>query len=255
MSLSWFRRLVKQPKVNRPAQTPRRKPYRLMMEALEDRTVPAFFAPVLVPAGTSEGAVVVGDFNNDGMQDIVVSNLLGISSTVSMLRGNGDGTFQSPVTSPSVAGSWSMVAADFNGDGTLDIAENSVSSSNINVLMGNGNGTFQPAVTYLVGAYCNHLATGDLNGDGTPDIVGASTGYGGTIFVLKNSGTGTFLPASSYSAGVGAQDISIVDLDHDGKPDLMTANQSSVGGIATLKGNGDGTFQSSHSYYAGSAIP
>ena len=249
MFATWCRKLLGRPgESNR--QNRRAVRSRLRLEHLEDRTVPAFLTPFGVAAGASEGAVAVGDFNGDGRQDIAVSNL---NNTISVALGNGDGTFQAPVVTATTAGSWAMVTGDFNRDGKLDLAANAIGGNSIDRLMGNGDGTFQPRVSYQTGAYVNRLAKGDFNGDGADDLAGASTGYGGTLFVLKNSGDGTFVPAQSYSAGLGAQDVHVVDLNRDGKLDLVTANQSSQGGIATLLGNGDGTFQSSRAFYAGSA--
>ena len=255
MFIAWIRSLVQHPsrrarRAARPATSRSRLSFRPRFEDLEGRALPSFLAPVGVPAGTSEGAVVVGDFNGDGRQDIAVSNL---NNTISVALGNGNGTFQPVVVTATTAGSWAMVTGDFNHDGKLDLAANAIGGNSIDLMMGNGDGTFTPRVSYATGAYVNRLAKGDLNGDGADDLVGASAGYGGTLFVLKNSGDGTFMPAQSYSAGTGAQDVTVVDLNHDGKLDLISANQSSVGGIATLLGNGDGTFQSGHQYYAGSA--
>ncbi len=255
MPASWIRSLF--PSRSRPyrhAATPKAPSrVRLGVEPLEGRALPSFLTPFSVPAGASEGAAAVGDFNGDGKPDLAVSNFNGLASAVSVALGNGDGTFLPAVASPNSAGSWSMVAGDFNRDGKLDLAAASVGANAINLLLGNGDGTFQAPVAYAVGATVNRIAKGDFNGDGADDLVGVSTGYGGTLFVLKNAGNGTFLPAQGYSAGLGAQDVSVADLNRDGKLDLVTANQSSAGGVATLLGNGDGTFQSSRSFPASTA--
>jgi hypothetical protein len=224
----------------------------LGLETLEDRTVPTFLAPVGYSAGTTAAAVAVGDFNGDDRPDLIVANNLFLG-TVSVLPGNGDGSFGAPISSPGGTAPTTMTVADFNGDGKLDVATGNPSSVSINLLMGNGDGTFQAPVVYLLGASPTHLTEGDINNDGHPDLVASSTGYGGTTFVLKNNGDGTFAPAQGYAANVAPQDVELADLNNDGKLDLIISNQVSFGVITTMLGNGDGTFQSAHTYSAGSA--
>ena len=119
MFISWMRSLVRRPsraarRAARTATSRSRLSFRPRFEDLEGRALPSFLAPVGVPAGASEGAVVVGDFNGDGRQDIAVSNL---NNTISVALGNGNGTVQPVVVTATTAGSWAMVAGDFNGDG------------------------------------------------------------------------------------------------------------------------------------------
>ncbi len=104
MSFSWLQRLLKRTSKTyvRPAKVAKRRTaFALTVENLEDRVVPAFLAPVNFPAGTSPTAIATGDFNGDGRQDIVTVN--NVSFSVSVLQGNGDGTFQAPVSSPTGA--------------------------------------------------------------------------------------------------------------------------------------------------------
>jgi hypothetical protein len=221
-------------------------------EDLEARLVPTFLTPVAVATAASSAVVVVGDFNGDGKQDLVISNL---NNTITTTLGNGNGTFQAAIISASTGNSWAMVTGDFNHDGKLDLAANANGGVSIDIILGNGDGTFQPRVSYVTGSYANRLATGDLNNDGFADVVGVSSVGAGSAFVLMNtgSGTGAFSPVQILAAGSGAADIKIADLDRDGKLDLVIANQNSAGGVNTMKGNGDGTFQAPHSYYASTA--
>ena len=102
------------------------------------------------PAGTNPVASVVGDFNQDGNKDLAVANRG--SNNVSVLLGNGDGTFQPPVNFP-VGGSPNSIVMDyFNGDSIQDLAVANGSNLSISVLLGNGNGTFQPALNFPAGA-------------------------------------------------------------------------------------------------------
>ena len=93
------------------------------------------------PAGTNPTSVAAGDFNGDGKLDLVVAN--GGSGNVSILLGNGDGTFQTHLDYGVASAPRSVAVGDFNGDGKLDLAVANSGSGNISILLGNGDGTFQ----------------------------------------------------------------------------------------------------------------
>ena len=99
---------------------------------------------------------------------------LRLTSNVSVLLGNGDGTFQPQVTY--AVGSWpdAIVAGDFNGDGRTDLAVANFDSNDVSVLLGNGDGTFRPQVSYPVGSQPVALVTGDFTGDGRTDLAVAN---------------------------------------------------------------------------------
>ena len=99
--------------------------------------------------GSCPDALVAGDFNGDGRTDLAVAN--SGSNDVSVLLGNGDGTFQPQVTYAVGSGPDALVAGDFNGDGRTDLAVANSGSNDVSVLLGNGDGTFQTQVTYAVG--------------------------------------------------------------------------------------------------------
>jgi hypothetical protein len=236
------------------------------------------------PLATS---VAVADVNGDGKPDIVVADLCvnsicNADGAVSVLLGNGDGTFQRAVTYDSGGNYvYSVAVADVNGDGTPDIVvSNRFCSSGscngdgfVGVLLGNGDGTFQTAVTYDSGGnYASHVAVADLNGDGKPDIV-VVNGCGSisnndcgttnsTVGVLLGNGDGTFQTAVSYgSGGVPAWSVAVADVNGDGKPDIVVANTCSSwncpgdGSVGVLLGNGDGTFQTAVTYDSGGDYP
>jgi FG-GAP-like repeat/Transmembrane protein 131-like N-terminal/FG-GAP repeat len=189
-------------------------------------------------------SVAVADFNHDGNIDIAVADRLG--QNISILLGNGDGTFQSPVQFPTSAQPTDVIVGDFNNDGNPDLAI--CDEPYVSVLLGNGDGTFQAPLDNTV-TFCSQaqgsVAAGDLNGDHNLDIVFA--GYG--AMVLLGNGDGTFQPAVEYPSGL-PQSVAISDFNRDGKPDLAVADYG--GKIWIFLGNGDGTFQPGVPYAAGS---
>ena len=205
-----------------------------------------FAAPVSYAAGTHAAYVAVGDFNGDGIADLaaISSNLLPDVQGVSVLLGNGDGTFQPQVTYQTGIHTSSIVAGDFNGDGKLDLAipgADESGKSSIAILTGNGNGTFQPPVFVPVSETPNSLAAGDLNGDGKLDLAMTFEQGVRAVGVLLGNGNGTFQAETDYLAPVEfPTSITIGDFNADSKPDLaITADNSTV---MILTGNGDGTF-------------
>src|SRR2546427_732465 len=135
--------------------------------------------------GTNPKSVAVSDFNGDGRLDLAVTTYY--SNAVSVLLGNGDGTFQ-PARSFGAGSSPVYVAVgDVNGDGRPDLAVANASGNTVSVLLGNGDGTFQPAQSFAAGSGGFFVAVGDFNGDGRPDLAvakaGGYTGLAGTGLV------------------------------------------------------------------------
>jgi photosystem II stability/assembly factor-like uncharacterized protein len=195
-------------------------------------------------AGNSPGVVTVNDFNRDGAPDLAVLNGNNPYSGwggVSVLLGNGDGTFQAPLTLSIDCDAASVAVGDFNQDGALDLVVSNVSSQTITVLHGNGDGTFQAASTMHFGVDYLRLATGDFNRDGVPDLAVAHSAGGGRISTLLGNGDGTFRGIQTltalYNPGVAVEDVNA-----DSVVDLIVLKD---GGISVLMGNGDGTFPAS----------
>jgi len=181
--------------------------------------------------------VTVGDFNGDGKLDLAmpVSVTQPGDSALTVMLGNGDGTFQSPIiANPGpIATPASMQAADFNGDGKLDLVTSD--SVAVSVFLGNGNGTFQAPLNSAVSMEPSGFVLADFNGDGKLDL--AFQGENLTLVLLGN-GDGTFQPEIASSVHLGSSNsLAAGDFNGDGKPDLL------VPGVAVLLGNGDGTFQ------------
>jgi hypothetical protein len=167
--------------------------------------------------------------------------------SVSILLGNGDGTFQPANNVVAGTNPSSIAVGDFNGDGRVDIV--TVNSDNtVSALLGNGDGTFQTHVDYETGIGPNSVAIGDFNGDGRLDLVVANTGSV-SVSVLLGNGDGTFQPHVDYSGTGRVYSVAVGDFNGDGRADLAVAGGSTSSGIvAILLGNGDGTFQSAVSY-------
>src|SRR5262245_31230586 len=168
MAQSWLQRLLKKPRtLSRSARR-----HTLTLEALEDRTVPSFLPPATFPVGVGPRAVTVADFNHDGKPDLAVVST-GSQSSVSVLLGNGSGSFQPAVTTTVLNGgagngnAQSVAVGDFNGDGLTDVAlstSGSPANPAVEVLLGKGDGSFQSNHLILpVGGIPNAVAAGDFD--------------------------------------------------------------------------------------------
>ena len=119
--------------------------------------------------------LAAGDFNGDGKLDAAFSDASG-SGVITVLIGNGDGTFQPFVDYPAGSAPSQIVAGDLNGDGWLDLAvTNPDWTSTVTLLVGNGNGTFRAPLALSVPWSPSYLATGDFTGDGKLDLVAGIT--------------------------------------------------------------------------------
>jgi len=212
-----------------------------------------FQSAVNYAAGTNPVSVAVGDFNGDGKTDLVVADYgpSDISSdNVSVLLGNGNGTFQTAVNYAAGANPNYVAVGDFNGDGKSDLAVADANSNTVSILLGNGDGTFQTAVNYAVGSWPSSVAVGDFNGDGKADLAVADANSN-TVSILLGNGDGTFQTAVNYAVGNGPVSVVVGDFNGDGKADLTVANVNTNSAVSVLLGNGNGTFQPAVNYPAG----
>jgi hypothetical protein len=192
-------------------------------------------------------SLAVGDFNKDGKLDVAVTAstfLPGfcygydgnycsapvVTGYINVLIGNGAGNFSADnvqgAGDPYPVG---ITAADFNGDGNLDLAVGG--SYSVSVQLGNGNGTFGNPV-FLNGAAADSVAVGDFNGDGKLDLVTSA----GQVFL--GNGNGTFAPATVVGTAPNPVSVAVADFNHDGKLDIVTGG----GIVSVVLGNADGTF-------------
>ena len=204
--------------------------------------------------GISPRSVAIGDLNGDGKPDLVVANYGTYETpgtTVSVLLGNGNGTFGTKHDFGTGSSPHSVAIGDFNGDGKPDMAVANSFDDTVSVLLGNGDGTFGPKTDYVTGSDPLSVAIPDLNGDGKLDLVTANS-TANTVSVLLGNGDGSFGARTDYETGSGPQSVAIADLDADGAPDLAVADFGSWellgNSVSVLLGNGDGTFAARADY-------
>ncbi len=207
-----------------------------------------FQSPTTMPSGGSmPTSLVVEDFNGDGLSDLAV--LHGVSGNSLTVRlGNGSGGF-GELTAYAVSG-YSLVAADFNEDGRVDLACVNSHPHNVYVLLGNGTGGFGAASPFYTGGSTPHeVAVGDFNRDGHQDVAVANF-YGNNVGVLLGNGTGGFSPVTTFAIdGTAPSSIAVGDIDNDGDPDLTVMHSQTK--MAILLGDGLGGFGAATSIISG----
>jgi len=164
------------------------------------------------------------DVDGDGKLDLVSASQP--NGSVSVLLGNGDGTFKPQQTYAVRLGSESIIGADFNGDGKLDLATSNDFDGSISVLLGNGNGTFQSQRSFVAGTDPKSIRAGDFNSDGRVDlaIVNNTNAGPGTLKILLGNGDGTFFNPQTMATGVRTMRLETGDFNGDGRSDIVVAN-------------------------------
>jgi hypothetical protein len=210
-------------------------------------------APMNFPVGNGPTSIAIADVNGDGKLDLIVTNSGGNGAdpnpdrnTISILLGNGDGTFQPKMDLTAGTSPLAVTTADLNGDGHADIIVANRFDNAVGVFLGNGDGTFSPQVEFPTGLAPEAVAVGDLNLDGHPDIVTANR-VAGNVSILLGNGDGTFQPRFAYFVGDTPRSVAIADVNLDGFPDIVTAQYNS-NSVTVLLGDGKGRIKSTGSF-------
>ena len=213
-------------------------------------------------AGIAPVFVNLDDVNGDGKADLIAANDQSgaVPNSISILTGNGDGTFAAAQTVALPNAPLPIAEADLNGDGKLDIV--SGNATTVSVLLNDGTGKFTLSNSYTTGLANNHaIALGDFNGDGRPDIaiVGDDTSMTNNLVILMNNGDGTFaapvdytLPHTHMAAITTFNSLQLVLGIPVNVTNLAIVNQDG-NSVTAMLNNGDGTFRTGASYAVGAA--
>jgi hypothetical protein len=203
-------------------------------------------------AGHRPSEVAVGDLNNDGKADLIFADWL--SNQIVILLGNGDGSFQKPITilAPSPT---DLALGDLNGDGNLDLVvteSGGSGSGTLAVYLGEGNGHFRLRAKYTLGAYAGAVTVADFDGDGKLDVAAVDEGSGssGVLRIFPGTGKGTLGRPTVYKAAVWLGAPAAGDLGGGHLPDLAVTEPMD-GSVAVFLNDGTGKFLKPVTYNAG----
>jgi FG-GAP-like repeat/Abnormal spindle-like microcephaly-assoc'd, ASPM-SPD-2-Hydin len=222
-----------------------------------------------VNATASVGGSAVADVDHDGKMDVVALQYTedatqGVNGFITVLPGNGDGTFRQAVTSPVTNfGIGQMVLEDFNSDGKLAVAISPAPTTGLfSVALGNGDGSFGAPMANpasLLGLAIQDMIGGDFNNDGKGDLAATvfdSANSSGQVYVFTSNGDGTFQPHFVDTLLPTSSSLAAGDFNHDGNLDLVAiANNGGVNPtVFVYLGKGDGTFSSATTYSTGAGV-
>lgn len=221
----------------------------------------SFSAPITRTVGGNAMTLTAYDLNGDGNVDLAVATQAfsaGATSQITVLLGNGDGSFRVGATIAAAEYPRAVVAGDFNGDGKADLVFGSQSSS-VTVLGGNGDGTFKTGVKTNTGSPAGFLVPADFNKDGKLDLAFTDS-TSSVIGVLLGDGAYNFPTRHQYLGDSSMWQIMAADVDADGNPDLVIgAGDASIlswnansGNLSVLFGRGDGTLIGAEAFDIGS---
>lgn len=183
--------------------------------------------------GSYPSEVVVGDFNNDGIQDLATADEIFPSSLddkVSVLIGRGDGTFSAPIVLGGFLSPNSLAVGDFDRNGFQDLAVTETGfdaggpvGTTVSLIMNNGDGTIRRGPVLPVGNLPYSVKVSDFNADGIQDLAVANA-YSDSVSILLGIGDGTFRPRLNFSVGRVPYSVTVGDFNGDGRQDFATGN-------------------------------
>lgn len=218
----------------------------ILLGAGDGRFAPAPGSPFAAHQGVKahNHGLALSDLNSDGNLDVTTSNQ--DDNSVSVLLGDGRGSFKPAAASPFAVGRapYPHATGDVNGDGNLDIVTPNVGSNNVSVLLGDGRGGFRAAADspYAVASRPYYIAIGDVSGDGNPDLITTHDDIN-LISTLLGDGRGGFAaaPASPFDLGRRAYKLITADVTGDARPEVVIGTEASDS-VVILSGNGRGGY-------------
>jgi len=214
------------------------------INGVSDNSFDGTFTIASVPSTTNFTYSQVGPDTTSGGGTVSTGN-------VSILLGNGDGTFQPQKTFAAGGGPQSVITGDFDRDGKIDLAVANSTDNNVAILLGNGDGTFGAPKTFPTGTKPVAVVAGDFNADRKLDLVVANQDSN-NISILLGNGDGTFQTHRDSGTGLAPSAVAVADLNQDSKSDLAVTNQGS-NTVSILLGNGEGTFGSKTDFQTGTS--
>jgi hypothetical protein len=206
----------------------------------------SFEEAVNYSASSSPRSIAVGDFNGDAKLDLVVAStpILGANGILVALMNEGDGTF-APAFTAGGWNPWAVAAADFDNNGTLDVASASLGDDQVSLSLNSGPGSFVEGPAYVeVSGGPAAITAADLNHDGSPDLVTANfSSLDATV--MLNDGNATFGSVRTYPVGTSLNAVTALDLEGDGDLDLAVGGSADfwgIMGVSLLVNNGGGEF-------------
>jgi hypothetical protein len=200
------------------------------------------------PVGKNPTSVATADFNQDGVTDLITTNIG--HNSLSVLFGNGDGTFKDAVTLAACTEPRALALSDYNRDGLTDLAVACAGGDQIAVFFGLEGGHFGGGERYAVRKTPVSIVSADFNGDRKADLAVALRND--KIKILLGNGDGSFLDGALYEHGDTPTSLAVSDLNRDGKPDLAVSNGGPMSSaVSVWLGNGDGTFRQGGEYRTG----
>lgn len=207
-----------------------------------------FYLYKSIAVGKNPTSVVAGDLNGDHFADLVTTNIS--SDSLSILLGNGDGSFKDAMTLPLPEQPRAVVLHDFNGDGRLDLAVATAGNHRVTILLGDGTGHFTKGDSYSAIKSPVSLAVGDFNRDGKSDLAVALRND--KLLILIGRGDGSFLQKGVYEYGDTPTSVTAADVNEDGLTDLLVTHGGAMSNsVVVFLGKGDGTFHTPVPYKTG----